>query len=124
MHCEKGGKNNHVHEMDLDGNGTGDTTSTSAGVTHGHKIVNWEISPAMLGDQEHTHKIDEEKKMGIRKEGDKDDMMNKTYKHDDPNQKHPDPDFIEDKEEKSFAERMKENAEKVKIEVKVTIKED
>jgi hypothetical protein len=67
MFSEKAGEPEHNHKVEVDGEGTGQTISTSDGPVHTHKIENWVMAPSKgmkdRGD-EHVHHIDHQSVAG------------------------------------------------------------
>ena len=53
MFTKPAGETEHVHKMEVDGEGTGCTVSTSKGLPHTHEIKNWKVEEV----DGHTHPV-------------------------------------------------------------------
>ena len=71
MFTKKAGDPEHVHQMEVDGEGTGETISTSVGVPHTHKIDNWTVEEK----DGHTHAVSSDYVKGTEVYGNGDEAV-------------------------------------------------
>lgn len=72
MFTNKSGDPEHNHRMEVDGNGTGETIDTSAGMPHTHEIKDWAVSK---GKDDHTHGVSADYIQGMESFGNGDETV-------------------------------------------------